>query len=401
MNAVFTICAKNYLAKARTLGDSLREIHSDVSFFIFIADEIDGYINPTKEIFRLIEAKELGIPGMQEMAFKYDVVEFCCAIKPFCFDYLFQRQYEKVIYFDPDIFIYSNLDSIYQLLDENFMVLTPHVTALSEAVERAIVENEFIYVGSFNLGFIALKSSSETILFLHWWQVRLLNYGFADRQDAQHVDQKWIDLVPSLFEKGVHISRNMGHNVAFWNFSERPLTVVENVYYVGDQRLVFFHFASQLSKRAYAQVQMRSYKSIFDAYESYLTKNGRDGCAYFPYKYANYNNGVSIFSFQRRLYRKLLEIRPILTDPFSTAPGSFYELLRINRLIITDTKKSSYIRKDFAHSGRIIHMYERGMNLLKSIIGIRYFHLLSRLLRNTSRPEDQLYLIRKGLAELK
>jgi hypothetical protein len=263
------------------------------------------------------------------------------------------------------------------------------------------VEAEFIYVGAFNLGFIALRASADTTRFLRWWQVRLEDYGFADRQDAQHVDQKWIDLVPCLFEKGVHISRNPGYNVAFWNFSERPLTVAEGVYYIGDQALVFFHFASQLSKRAYAREQAKAYQLLFDAYESHLAQNGSDGCANFSYQYAKYNNGVSIFAFQRRLYRKLLELRPILTDPFSTDPGSFYELLRVNRLIIAETGKSGYTREDFASSGRLIREYQRGMNLLKGVIGVRYFHLLSRLLRNTSRPEDQLYLIRKGLAELK
>src|ERR1039458_3244465 len=96
MNAIFTIVAKNYLARAKTLGDSVKRIHPELPFYIFLSDELDGTIDLAQEKYPVIEARSLGIPQCRNMAFYYGILEFCCAIKPFCFQYLAQRHgYEK------------------------------------------------------------------------------------------------------------------------------------------------------------------------------------------------------------------------------------------------------------------------------------------------------------------
>ena len=95
-NAVFTICAKNYLAQARTLGDSIRRYHPELAFYIFLADESQGLLDPEREKQCMIEVREIGIPQFRSMAFQYDVLELSCAIKPFCFDYLFRKDQPTV-----------------------------------------------------------------------------------------------------------------------------------------------------------------------------------------------------------------------------------------------------------------------------------------------------------------
>ncbi|HTP12764.1 MAG TPA: hypothetical protein VMM37_04015, partial [Bacteroidota bacterium] len=103
MNAVFTIVAQNFLGQAYTLAESVRRFNPELDFFIFIADRLDASV-VAREKVTLVEARTLSIPDVTSMSFKYDVTEFCTAIKPFCFSHLFQhRGYEKVLYFDPDI----------------------------------------------------------------------------------------------------------------------------------------------------------------------------------------------------------------------------------------------------------------------------------------------------------
>ena len=61
MNAICTICAKNYLAHAKTLGDSIRKFHPEVEFYILLSDEIDNNsINTNGHV--LIRQKTLMFP---------------------------------------------------------------------------------------------------------------------------------------------------------------------------------------------------------------------------------------------------------------------------------------------------------------------------------------------------
>ena len=89
-NIIFTIAAKNYLASAITLGESVMSSGTDAEFIIILADE--WLEESVKEIrFPIIEAKDLGISSFEDMAFKYDIVEFSTSIKPFAIQYLFDK----------------------------------------------------------------------------------------------------------------------------------------------------------------------------------------------------------------------------------------------------------------------------------------------------------------------
>ena len=53
--------------------------------------------------------------------------------------------------------------------------------------------------GAYNLGFIALGAWTPTSC-LDWWSERLEHDCLIDPERARFVDQRWIDLVPGLFE---------------------------------------------------------------------------------------------------------------------------------------------------------------------------------------------------------
>ncbi|MHB1456388.1 MAG: glycosyltransferase family protein [Armatimonadota bacterium] len=411
MNAVFTIVAKNYLPRAKTLGDSVKAIHPELPFYIFLSDELDGMIDLAQERFPIIEAKLLGIPQFRDMAFYYNLLEFSCAIKPFCFQYLAQHYgYEKVIYFDPDIYVYSSLDPIQDTLTDNYLVLTPHLTHLNQTAQGAMPEASFLFVGAYNLGFIALQICPTVTEFLVWWGDCLVDRGFADLRDALHVDQKWIDLVPGLLGEKVVISRDSGHNAAQWNMHERQLTCRAGAYYLNDRPLVFFHHTSfdphnpaRLAHRQskFTLANRPEFTAMMEAYSTHLLSNGYDEYLKLPYKYARYDNGVNIFAFQRRMYRILVQERSLQSNPFATGTGTYYDVLRKNRLIIYDKSKAEFVQADFNISGRGVRWFKRGLIILKNLIGIKYYYLLIRWLYNNTRPEEQVFLIEKCLADLR
>lgn len=404
MNAVFTIVAKNFLPQARTLGDSIKQIYPDMPFHILLVDEVRDDWDLSHERYPTVEVKDIGIPAYHDMAFKYDLVEFATSTKPFFFNYLFERYgYNKIIYLDPDIYVYNKLDSIFDALESHFIVLTPHVIDIARSGQGAISEESILFVGTYNLGFIGLNSSKEARTVVDWWKSRLSNKGYADRWDALHVDQKWMDLIPGFFDKGVLISRHPGMNVSHWNMHERELTVTSSGYYLNDQPLIFFHFSGFDPKQPdqvtgthkQSSINLHNkpeYRRLFEAYAENLTKN-QDAVSQLSYTYNQFDNGVRIFAFHRRLYRKLTECQFRFDAPFSVTPGSFYDLLKKNRLlIVSDGISGEFRQKDIPNARAKLKLLKRGLVLLKKVIGIRYYHLLLRSLLILCRPEEQAFL---------
>jgi hypothetical protein len=405
MNAVFTIVAKNYLAHANTLGDSLRSTNPDLAFHVILADESEGVLDLSAQRYPTIEARSIGIEGYLDMAFKYDLVEFATAIKPFVFEYLFEHgDYERIIYLDPDILVYSSVAPILDALDENFMVLTPHLTKLAHSDKGAISEETILFVGTFNLGFVAFRDGEPARSVLAWWRERLRTKGYADRMDALHVDQKWIDLVPAFFDSGVCISRHPGLNVSHWNMHERELSVGPDGYRLDGLPLVFFHY-SGFDPRRPAEVtgahkqsvitleRKPEYRALFSDYAEKLTAN-RSDAAGAAYSYGTFADGVRIFSFHRRLYRKLTEHGYRFPDPFATSVGSFYDVLRRNRLLIrSGDPGGEFSQRNVANAPRKLRMLKRGLLLLKKVVGIRSYHLLMRTMVVLARPEEQAFLL--------
>jgi hypothetical protein len=405
MNAVFTIVAKNYLAHANTLGDSLKATNPDLSFHVILADEAEGVLDPAAQRYATTEARSIGIDIYLDMAFKYDLVEFATAIKPYVFEYLFDRfEYERIIYLDPDILVYGSVAPILDELNESFVVLTPHLTKMPCSDKGAISEETILFVGTYNLGFVAFRNCATARSVLSWWRERLRFKGYADRMDALHVDQKWMDLLPAFYDEGVSVSRHPGLNVSHWNMHERELSVGPDGYELDGRPLVFFHFSgfdarypdaiTGPHKQSVITLENKpEYRELFADYANRLTAN-RSDAADAAYSYGAFADGVRIFSFHRRLYRKLTELGYHFEDPFATTTGSFYEMLRHNRLLIESAhSRGEFSQRNVPHASRKLRMLKRGLLVLKKFIGIRYYHLLMRTMAVLARPEEQVFLL--------
>jgi hypothetical protein len=404
MDAIFTIATKSYLPQARTLGDSIRAIHPDLEFRVFLADESEGLIGLAGEKHPLIEIKDIGVPAYLDMAFKYDLVEFCTAIKPFVFEYLFDRcGRQRVLYFDPDIYVYSDLRVILERLNDHFVVLTPHLTALDRTDSGTKPYDDFLRCGVFNLGFIGLNGSPKGRSLLSWWKARTQVAGYADFGDGLYVDQKWADFFPCVDDHGVCIARHPGLNVAHWNMHQRTLSKDHKEYRVDGQPLVFFHY-SGFDPREPKEITRPhvtgpvtldgrpEYQELFEDYRARLLGNRTDAGSG-SYAYARFENGAHIYGFQRRLYRRLTEEGFVFENPFAVTPGSYYGLLRTNRLLIGEKEPKGEFRKiDVRNAEGKLRMLKKGMLLLKKVIGIRNYHLLLRTLKDLSRPEEQTFL---------
>ena len=82
MRCIFTICAKNYLARARVLMDSVRQFEPDARRLVVLSDRVDGLLDPAGEDFEILEVERLPIVDLRALCFRYDIMELATAIKP-------------------------------------------------------------------------------------------------------------------------------------------------------------------------------------------------------------------------------------------------------------------------------------------------------------------------------
>ncbi len=107
----FTIVARNYLAYAFVLGESVKTHHPEAEFAIFLMDDADGAFASEIEArgFRVLTPAQIAIADYPAFVFKYNVTEASTAVKPFVFQTLFAGGAERVIYLDPDIRCFRRL----------------------------------------------------------------------------------------------------------------------------------------------------------------------------------------------------------------------------------------------------------------------------------------------------
>src|SRR5260370_2142533 len=196
--AVCTIVAKNYLAQARVLMDSVRLWNPDLLRIVILVDRIDGYFDPGKEPFDLILSEDLAIPRSRWFHFKYPVLELSTAVKPYALDLLFRRyELDKLIYLDPYIKAYATRHPLLDALDSYSTALTPHLLhPLDDGFHPG--ELDILRCGAYNLGFIGLSAGAETHHFLDWWCKKLYDLCLVDLPRGIFVDRGWMDLSPCL-----------------------------------------------------------------------------------------------------------------------------------------------------------------------------------------------------------
>jgi glycosyltransferase involved in cell wall biosynthesis len=324
--AIFTICSNNYVPMAKVLLESARRHHPEIALYLCLADEPVDKAGFYPEGCTVIRGDSLGIPDFRDFAFRYDVMEFNTALKPFMFRQLLERGHSGVVYLDPDIEIFAPLKAVLDLLDEGAsFVFTPHLT---RPAERDAYPDDLgiMCAGAYNLGFLAVGAGEEADRILRWWSRRLRFDCVNDQSRGIFVDQKFMDLVPG-FAGNTRILRDTACNAAYWNLDQRELRQVRGGWQIDGRPLCFFHFSgidvrdsSRLSRYTMAfrggncSADLRS---LIDHYVDQLRANGHGRIPGAIYAYARFASGALIPTQVRKLYRDS-HITWAAGDPFET-----------------------------------------------------------------------------------
>lgn len=407
-NCVFTICAKNYLAQAIALKKSLKETEPDLDFFIFLSDTVSGLDNED-----VVSLNESWIPNWKQMAFKYNVIEFSTSIKPFCINLLFKK-YDNVVYLDPDIYVLKSLNYIFETLQHHDLMISPHCCEIEEQYTGAVSEEELLFVGIYNLGFLAIKKSAIGQKVINWWMNRLATKCYADKIEALHVDQKWFDFIPAFYPQQTAITHHSGINTAIWNLHERELIVKNGEYLVRNKvtgeifPLIFFHFSGfnpnkpNVINRRHPNYNIEvfpSFAALFKEYTDLVLASDFSKYTKMPYGFNVYSNHEKITPLQRRLFRQL-EFRINDADPFNTANPT-YSIFRESKFLTKEIVVDSSVSDPNIRNSkeREINKGKYFLKFLKMMLGIRYYNYFLSFFTEFHRLDKQVYLIDDKIIE--
>jgi glycosyltransferase involved in cell wall biosynthesis/2-polyprenyl-3-methyl-5-hydroxy-6-metoxy-1,4-benzoquinol methylase len=313
---ICTIIARNYLAQARVLARSFKEVHPDGNCTVLVIDDPAGYIDPAAEEFELLTLHDIGLPDVERMAAYYDIMELSTAVKPWLLRTLLARPgVDSVSYLDPDIQVFAPLTKIEEEAKRHGIVLTPHFTAPLPRDGRQPSEEDILIAGTYNLGFIGLGAGETADALLDWWSARLENECLNDPANGHFVDQRWIDLAPG-FWPDLFLLRETTYNIAYWNLPTRTLETDGDDYKVDGEPLRFFHFSGydprrprELSKHQ-NRVKMSADPAlvrICDAYGELLKESGYEEAARWPYGWEATAGGLKIDRIARGMFRDGVE----------------------------------------------------------------------------------------------
>lgn len=172
---------------------------------------------------------------------RYNVPEFCFALKPRLLLHALDKGCDRAIYLDSDIDVLAPLDEALIALEASSAVLTPHLDAPLPMDGKLPNEVTILRAGSCNMGFVGVAKCDDAA------DARVVGQprgplGVRRSESGYQGDQKWMDLAPSLFP-GVTLLRDPGSNVAGWNLHSRPVVLEDARPTVHGRPLAFFHFS--------------------------------------------------------------------------------------------------------------------------------------------------------------
>lgn len=292
----FTICTKTYFAGALVWRKTLTDFNTRIRGLIFVVDaeanDLPGLYSEAKTIcsayaeglkndLRCVSDEE--IPDNLGMRHRYDIIEYCTAIKPSIF-LLLAEQFPGCVlhYFDPDIIILGELLKLREFSEEHSITLIPHMTTPTED-NFTLSQLAILRAGVFNFGYVGWNPNIKSgWTLIQWWQRRLNKDCRVALDVGIFTDQSWGVFFCSSPEAG--ILYDLAYNVAYWNLHERNIDwTSQSGYTCNGEKLQFFHFSGyspifpsrlSLHQNRHQLEGLRGLSRLFTEYDAELRSAG-------------------------------------------------------------------------------------------------------------------------------
>jgi hypothetical protein len=325
--AIYTAFSVNYLAKARVLVETIKQLNRDVDVIAIVCDRFQSTINVTDEQFDQIwMVEDYPAVPVKGWIFRHNIMELSTAVKGWGLGRLLDAGYDYIIYLDPDCWVLKDPAKIADLLPSEFSVgVVPHTTRAADSDEEVrIVETSSLRHGIYNLGFLLVRNDENGQRLARWWAARLDKYCIDDFNTGLFTDQRWFDLALGYFDF-VKIIRHCGINVASWNVGQRILTRNKDGYLVDGDELIFYHFSGVGPSNVHRWVRDKFAPAdplaaeLEFRYEAMINEHGqRELEKAIPY-FDLYSDGLKVPATHRALYRNRPDFLQRYEDPYDVS----------------------------------------------------------------------------------
>lgn len=257
MKIVYTVCNRQQLPHALTLGESLRRHNPEYHFTIGWADA--SPLAGLPDWVQVMRADELGISEWEAMTQRYYDFELLAASKPFFARYILQRNpaCTELIYLAPSIWVLGSLHEVVN--PEKFFQGTPH-RLMPIKPNPHLDDKAILNIGMYHAGSWVLHPDGQENKLLEWWCERTVDRAHFNLCQGMCLDQLWMNYLPVLFE-GVKIIRNPGWHYGLHRVPNHSLTTNAG-YLVDGQPLLTVDFSG-----------LESYHPVWSNYTRLIDSN--------------------------------------------------------------------------------------------------------------------------------
>lgn len=244
-NTFCTIVTSSFVHYAQTLFDSLKTNGKNFDFIVLVVD--DGELScKVSDSIKLLKLKELESYDKSHFniieKYKSDIHEnLRYGLKPVLINYLLEEAgYKKALCVDSDLFFYNSFEFLFDLLEGNGVILTPHWRSSDPFKD----ENNFDLLlngGLYNAGFVG--ASIKGVEAINWW-AKACSYKLEkDLSKGLFCDQTYLTVIPLYYNDVTEVVQHRGCNVSNWNMVECSRGLKENEVFINDKwPVVFVHY---------------------------------------------------------------------------------------------------------------------------------------------------------------
>ena len=250
-NNFCTIVTSSFVHYAQTLFESLKTNGDNFDFFVLVVDDGDLSCKVSDSI-KLLKLKDLEAYDKSNFniieKYKTDIHQnLRYGLKPVLINYLLEEiGYDKAICIDSDLFFYKPFDFLFDELNDNVVILTPHWRSSDPFVD----ENNFNLLlngGLYNAGFVG--ASKKGIEAINWWAKACSFKLEKDLSKGLFCDQTYLTVIPLYYNDVACVIQHKGCNVSNWNMIECERGVKGEEVVINEKwPVVFVHFTGSTIK---------------------------------------------------------------------------------------------------------------------------------------------------------
>jgi hypothetical protein len=237
---------RNYLSRGLVLYESLKANCSRFDLYILCLDEFTShFFQKNADRFPeikliLIEELEANDDELRACKSNRSQIEYYFTLSP-CLPLYILKKYNvpHVCSLDADIMFFNSVEPIFQLLSQYSILITPHKFSA-----RLLNEQRLKY-GIYNVSFQVFKNNKAGLTCLEKWRNDCIDWCYDfydDTNGGRFADQKYLDTWHNDYPGEVAFLDMPNAGLAVWNIDNYTYNLKNNIVYVDNEPLVFYHF---------------------------------------------------------------------------------------------------------------------------------------------------------------